>query len=46
MKSQKEAEDSLYKYKTKVHGDERDNEAIEEDEFRETFPSFHQVSQY
>uniref|UniRef100_A0A8W8MR76 Midasin n=1 Tax=Magallana gigas TaxID=29159 RepID=A0A8W8MR76_MAGGI len=42
LRSQKEAEDSLYKYRTKVHGDERDNDAIEEDEFRETFPSFQQ----
>lgn len=44
LRSQKEAADSLYKYRTKVHGDERDNDAIEEDEFRETFPSFQQVS--
>lgn len=43
LQRQKEAEDSLYKYRTVVHGDDRDHEEAEEEEFRESFPSFHQV---
>ncbi|XP_056015325.1 midasin-like isoform X2 [Ostrea edulis] len=42
LQRQKEAEDSLYKYRTVVHGDDRDHEEAEEEEFRESFPSFHQ----
>ncbi|XP_062606102.1 midasin-like, partial [Saccostrea cucullata] len=40
IRRQKEAEEGLYKYKTKLHGDDRDNEVIEEEEFRQNFPSF------
>ena len=42
-KRQKEAEDSLYKYKTKVHGDDRENDAIEEAEFTQNFPTYEKV---
>ncbi|XP_061171072.1 midasin-like [Saccostrea echinata] len=42
IRRQKEAEEGLYKYKTKLHGDDRDNEVIEEEEFRQNFPSFQQ----
>ena len=43
LRRQKEAEEGLYKYRVKVHGDDRDNEEIEEEEFRQNFPSFQQV---
>ncbi|XP_069109146.1 midasin-like [Argopecten irradians] len=33
-------EESLYRYKSKVHGDDRDIEVIEEEEFRNNFPTF------
>ncbi|XP_061171188.1 midasin-like [Saccostrea echinata] len=42
IRRQKEAGEGLYKYKTKLHGDDRDNEVIEEEEFRQNFPSFQQ----
>ncbi|KAK3603576.1 hypothetical protein CHS0354_028005 [Potamilus streckersoni] len=31
---------SLYRYKSQTHGDERNDEAIEEEEFRESFPVY------
>ncbi|KAK3098216.1 hypothetical protein FSP39_017284 [Pinctada imbricata] len=40
LKQRKEAENSLYKYKTKIHGDERDYDEIEEAEFLQNFPSY------
>ncbi|XP_062583313.1 midasin-like, partial [Saccostrea cucullata] len=42
IRRQKEADEGLYKYKTNLHGDDRDNDVIEEEEFRQNFPSFQQ----
>ncbi|XP_033739322.1 midasin-like [Pecten maximus] len=33
-------EESLYRYKSKVHGDDRHIDVIEEEEFRSSFPTF------
>ena len=43
----KEEEDaSLYRYKDQTHLDERTEEEKEEEDFREAFPSFQDVSKY
>ncbi|XP_041350636.1 midasin-like [Gigantopelta aegis] len=40
-KRQKEIEDeSLYRYKDQVHGDERSEQEIQDDEFKSSFPTF------
>ena len=42
---QKEAEEAaMYKYKETTHGDERSEQEIEEEEFREAYPTFDKVS--
>lgn len=44
QKKLREAEqDQLYRFKVKVHGDERSQDQIEEDEFRSSFPSYIKV---
>lgn len=35
--------ESLYKYKTTTHGEERSEEEMENEEMKRTFPSFDQV---
>ncbi|XP_060072903.1 midasin-like [Ylistrum balloti] len=39
-REQEREEESLYRYKSKVHGDERHIDVIEEEEFRSHFPTF------
>ena len=39
-------DDSIYRYKSRVHGDERDNDVIEEEEFQQQFPSYNQVNNF